>query len=200
MPKKIQMLGMKFNRLTVLSERGKDAHGYRYACLCDCQAEVEVSGAHLRSGTVKSCGCLRSEVTAKKNTKHGCVGSPEYESWQAMKNRCLQEGQSAYKRYGGRGIKICDRWMDFENFLSDMGARPSGMTLERINGDGNYEPSNCRWATIAEQNRNTSQVVMLTHDGKTMCMTDWAKETGIPYPTIQDRRRRGWSVELILAR
>jgi hypothetical protein len=198
---KIDMMHKRFGRLMVYADAGKTKAGdYQYLVLCDCGESRVIRGSVMRSGATKSCGCVRRETTAQKNFKHGGVGTPTYESWQAMKNRCLSKSQLSYQRYGGAGITIDPAWMEFANFVADMGERPEGMTLDRIDNVKGYSKNNCRWATVAEQNRNTKQNVFLTHDGKTMCMKDWANETGIPYPTIQDRVRRGFPTERILTR
>jgi hypothetical protein len=198
---KAEMMHKRFGRLLVYADAGKDHRGeYQYIVLCDCGESKVLRGSSMRKGSAKSCGCLRRETTAAKNHKHGGVGTPTYESWQGMKNRCLNANQKSYERYGAAGITIDPTWMDFAVFAADMGERPDGMTLDRIDNAKGYSKDNCRWATIAEQNRNTRQNVFLTHDGKTMCMKDWANETGIPYPTIQDRVRRGFPVERILTR
>lgn len=112
-----------------------------------------------------------------------------------MLNRCQNPNVPAYKNYGGRGIAVCQRWLRFENFLADMGERPAGMTIERIDNDGNYEPGNVRWATYKEQTRNNRSTQLVTLHGETKCITDWAAETGIKMPTLWARLRLGWSVE-----
>ena len=131
---------------------------------------------------------------------HNSIDCASYQTWQAMKTRCLNPNSSSYKNYGDRNIKICDKWMSFEGFFEDMGERPDGYSLDRIDNNKGYSRDNCRWATPAEQNRNTRQNKFLTKNGKTMCMRDWSNETGIPYPTIQDRVRRGWSDDRVLER
>ncbi len=130
--------------------------------------------------------------------KHGCYKTKTYRSWQAMKMRCYNENHKAYKNYGGRGIKVCDRWLKFENFLADMGERPEGKTLERIDGDKNYEPSNCKWSDRFEQNNNTSRNSFLTYLGQTKTKAQWAKEYGVKYNNFLHRLRRGWSIERAL--
>lgn len=194
------MIGIKYGRLVAVSEVGLGNKGMIYSFKCDCGNYKNISGAQVRSGKASSCGCLRSEMTSKKNTTHGHAGTPEYETWQGMKNRCCNKNAPVYKNYGGRGITLCDKWQTFEGFLEDMGKRPNGCTLERLDNNKGYEKSNCVWATIEQQARNTRQNKFITFNGETLCMTDWAKKTGIPYPTIQDRRRKGLSPSEILAR
>lgn len=121
--------------------------------------------------------------------------SREYRSWATMIQRCCNCNSSAYKHYGGRGIKVCERWRMFENFLADMGPRPEGTTLDRSDNDGDYEPGNCVWATRTAQSRNRRSNKMITYQGVTLCVTDWAKRQGIPKQCLQDRLWRGWPVE-----
>lgn len=127
-----------------------DRHAYH--CQCDCGGERIAQGKELRKGHVRSCGCLKGA----KRHGHGGRGaqSRTYLSWVAMQQRCTNSNGAAYRLYGGRGIKVCERWKSFENFLADMGERPKGKTLDRIDVNGNYEPGNCRWATHAEQSAN----------------------------------------------
>lgn len=123
-----------------------------------------------------------------------------YAIYRAMRHRCEKPAHRNYARYGGRGIAVCPRWHAYEAFLADMGPRPLGHVLDRIDNDGNYEPANCRWASTRESARNTSRVVRLTHAGKTQCLADWATETGIGRMTIRKRLRSGWGVAASLTR
>lgn len=149
--------GLKFGRLTVnefVEVRKSCAY---WLCSCECGNEKVVRGDSLRLGYIKSCGCLRNETAAvncEKTISHGHSRTPLYRVWSSMKSRCGNPASPAYKHYGGRGISVCDRWQKYENFFADMGYPPPGLTLERIDVNGNYEPSNCKWATWAEQNRN----------------------------------------------
>lgn len=139
------------------------------------------------------------------NLKHGHTNakgwrSPTYRSWQAMRNRCCNPNDIRWHRYGGRGISVCDRWLNsFENFLSDMGEKPDGMTLDRVDNDGNYEPDNCRWATSKTQGRSNYKARMITAFGKSKLLVDWANETGIKRETISRRLNSGWDAERALA-
>lgn len=155
MAKALDLVGHKYNRLTVVSPAAKQGKIYYWNCLCDCGKTTIVCTSNVRHGQVKSCGCLNKELHDARNITHGKTNTPEYIIWSAMKQRCLYEKGHKWVNYGGRGITICERWLCFSNFYEDMGPRPSNKhSLDRINNDGNYEPSNCRWATNTEQCNN----------------------------------------------
>ncbi len=136
--------------------------------------------------------------------KHGMARkgkhSREYRSWGTMRTRCSNKNVPEYPRYGGSGIRVCDRWKRFENFLSDMGLRPQNTTLDRINNLGNYEPNNCRWATRKQQSRNTKQNVLIRQDDETHCLLEWSEILGVHINTLYKRIHKGWSVGRILSR
>ena len=154
------LTGMRFGRLLVLDVADVDLpRRLSWNVICDCGNRRIVLGSDLTTGNTSSCGCFRAERSRIAMTKHGASMyrpyTVEYRTWMAMKARCLNPNVKAFNNYGGRGIKICKRWINsFENFLSDMGKRPDGLTLERKNNDGNYEPNNCKWATRLEQRHN----------------------------------------------
>lgn len=129
------------------------------------------------------------------NVKHGMYGTPTYNSWAAMRQRCEYPGAIEYKRYGARGIRVCERWKTFANFLEDMGVRPAGATLDRIDSNGNYEPGNCRWASKKVQANNCSANTVVEYDGKKLTIAQWADRSGLPASVISKRLRRGWSAK-----
>ena len=150
----------RFGRLLVVSvaPRGK-FNEIRWNCKCECGRESVVSASSLRNGTTKSCGCLKSELLKSnktiKNFRHGGTNTSEYSSWTSMRDRCKNPKNVGWKSHGGRGIKVCSRWNDFKNFLQDMGKKPDGFWIDRINNNGHYVPSNCQWVSPSENLKNT---------------------------------------------
>ncbi len=157
----IDLTGKRFGRLVAQAkDRSVTDDEARWRCRCDCGRETRVRSSSLRNGTSQSCGCLRQELLCARPVKHGHTThgkpTPEWDAWHSMKQRCLNPNHAAYANYGGRGISICQRWVeDFEAFLADVGLKPDPeLTLDRIDNDGNYEPGNVRWATWSQQNSN----------------------------------------------
>lgn len=155
---KFELTGQRFERLVVTGIDRKSAHGTVWRCQCDCGNERVVREDHLRSGNTKSCGCLRVERSRASTTKHGVGGTPEYNAWYNMIQRCDDPTHLAYPDYGGRGITVCPEWRDVSRFVADMGRRPTGLSLDRVDNERGYEPGNCRWSTRREQATNTRKV------------------------------------------
>ena len=157
--KRLELMGQRFERLLVLGFSHADSGGNsKWVCLCDCGTEKVITVHSLTSGATRSCGCLQRETISKIRFIHGMSKGlrrhPLYSSWLTMKSRCRNQKVDSWKDYGGRGISVCDRWDSFENFLADMGERPPGTSIDRVDNDGNYELQNCRWATPTEQAQN----------------------------------------------
>lgn len=192
----VDISGQRFGLLTAVDQTDRRANGsVVWLCRCDCGRNHEASAGHLRSGNTRSCGCTRAETLTVHGHARKGKRTSEHVIWYGMIDRCTNKNNLAFHRYGGRGIAVCDRWMSFPNFLADMGTRPAGRTLDRVNNEGNYEPSNCRWATPKQQAHNSRKALrMLTVDGLTLCIADWAERLSVPARRIQKRLSLGWSV------
>lgn len=196
--------GRRFGRLLVQGYYGKRRGTVScYTCLCDCGTVKIIQRDSLVSGTTMSCGCYRSEFVAKNNSilrrTHGQSETSTYRSWVAMIQRCYNPKSASYKRYGKRGITVCDRWREsFENFYADMEDCPSGLTVERRNNNLNYCPENCCWDTPKVQARNRSNNRLATLNGVTMCVSAWEERLGFKPAVLSQRLRKGWSVEKTL--
>ena len=196
----IDMTGVRAGRLTAVQCVGRDEQNYLlWRCVCDCGRECVARGKDIRSGNTQSCGCLASEVRAKQgklNKRHGRTYSPEWHSWQSMLARCNNPAHKSWQEYGGRGVRVCERWLRFENFAADMGDRPAGTTLDRISVNGDYEPNNCRWAPHVVQQRNRRKHHLLTAFGETKCLSAWIEDPrcAAKEDAVRWRLKRGWSV------
>lgn len=198
----LPILGARYDMLTVISE-GVFRDKYRktaYKCRCECGSENVYRSTHLRSGKIKSCGCQRQENFYKgwaeycKNCLHTDSKKLKgaYKSWSGLKSRCLNPSNKAFKDYGGRGITVCERWLaSFQNFLDDMGIRPEGLTIGRIDNDGNYEPGNCRWETKKQQTNNTRMTIRI--DGEALVL--FCEKVGVDAMTVRHRIKAGWDLE-----
>jgi hypothetical protein len=197
----LNLVGLRFGKLLVREIAGKTNQGiYRWLCVCDCGNLTVVRVTGLTSSNTKSCGCGVNAVGTKlkyKQLPNGTLKSDEYNTWKNMKSRCYSKNSKQYFRYGGRGITVCDKWRnDFIAFLNDMGCRPSpSHSLDRIEVNGNYEPSNCRWATKGEQSRNRRNNHLVFYNGKMYVVTDLAKEFGVTYQILGRHLNRGKTIE-----
>ena len=201
MPKFEDLTGQRFGYLTVIKKAGKNkSDKILWLCKCDCGKLKIIQGASLKNGRTKSCGCLRKKGARRT---HGFKYTRLYCIWQGIKKRCLNKNTSNYYIYGGRGIKICDEWKnDFKSFHDwayangyDESAKRGDCTIERIDVNGNYEPSNCRWATMKEQCRNTRSNKLITYNNETRCLMDWSYILNINYDTLLNRFKKGWTIE-----
>lgn len=200
MAKPLDLLGQRFGKLVVkekLLER--DSQGLvLWKCACDCGNMHIAPGAVMKKGATKSCGCQRTESLAEINRTHSQSRTKVYQVWRGMKKRCELESQQNFANYGGRGITVCTRWMSFEKFFQDMGHPPPGMSIERKDVNGNYEPSNCTWATQEEQCNNRRQTIFLEYRGRKNTLVRWASDLGLSRQTVYWRYRQGWPVDEVL--
>lgn len=184
-PKGFNRSGERHGKWLVLFKSGPSS----WMCRCECGAEKAVSVSSLTSGKSKGCASCHSR-------KHGMEGTRIYNIWAGMKQRCQNPQYHGYKLYGSKGIKVCDRWQGFEAFFEDMGHPPDGMSLGRIDNDGNYEPSNCRWESQKQQIRNRSNTKLVTIDGVTLSLAEFAELQGVPYRIMKQRIRNGIDLKL----
>lgn len=192
----------KFGRLTVISTFSVKWFKY-HMCRCDCGTEKTIRRDHLRMGKIISCGCSRrfpEHEMVPAIAKHGKYSAKTYTAWASMKYRCLITSSKAYDDYGGRGIKICERWMNFVNFYSDMGNGPKGMSLERVDVNGDYCPENCKWATIIEQNRNTRKTLRFDYKGKVVALWFIAQQECISRIRLYGYIQRGHDLQSSIIR
>lgn len=212
MPKKEDLRGRKFGRLTVIGEAKEhtyEGHSSWWLCKCECGNTLEVRRSCLVRGDTQSCGCLKKELLRehgrKMLTKHGWYGTRVYHIWHLIVDRCDNPNCSQYPNYGGRGIKLCSEWRNdpkaFCEWAMENGYRDD-LTIDRIDFNGDYEPNNCRWITIDAQQTNKRNNVRITYQNKTQCASEWARELGISVGTIYARIRLGWTnpKEILLGR
>ena len=197
----IDNTGKKYGRLTVVSRNHKKPHVTHWDCLCSCGNYIVAFGGNLKNGHTESCGCLQKEAASKAKKTHGKTCSLEYHSWSGLKGRCLNPKNHKYPNYGGRGIKVCDRWENsFENFLADMGEKPSAShSIERVDNNGDYTPENCIWGTASQQANNKTSSVFMEHNGVTLTQSQWSIKLGGSDKLVLKRLKRGWSKEKALS-
>lgn len=200
--KPLDLTGQRFGRLIALKPAVlQDGKSTWWECRCDCGTTRRARAARLRWGDTQSCGCLAKDTTAAMSRRHGMSGRPEFYIWSSMRQRCTNKNTKSFKDYGGRGIRVCDRWNEkdgrgFANFFADMGPRPSPQaSLDRINNMGNYEPSNCRWVTKTIQCRNRRSNTLIELDGVSKSLAEWCEKYSIKYAVACLRLRRGWTAK-----
>jgi hypothetical protein len=196
-----ELIGKRFGYLEVIGYACLLAESKQklYLCRCDCGNEKLIVASSLKAGRTKSCGCYAKKFlfNTERVTKHGQSRSPTYKIWAGMKRRCSNNASGKSKRlYFDKGIRVCDSWQRFENFLLDMGERPEGMTIERIDSNKDYEPSNCKWATPKEQGNNTCANHFVEYNNKRQTIAQWADELGIKANTLSYRLKRAFAAEL----
>lgn len=201
MPPLKDLTGQKFGKLTVVS-RSENKYGRAtWLCKCDCGNEKIVQSWNLVKGYTTSCGCIASDVARTNATIHGQSYTRLYTIWIGMKQRCYYKKHRHFADYGGRGIAVCAEWVDnFENFRewSLNNGYNETVTIDRVDTDGDYSPSNCRWTTYTVQNNNTRKNVYLTYKDETHTLAEWCMITGIPRSTLSNRLKRGWTIEQAL--
>lgn len=192
------LTGIRYGRLTVV-RRVENAKGgsSRWLCRCDCGEERIHTAGTLNYGVVLSCGCLGKEARLRSNMSHGGSKTKLYRVWNSMKDRCFRETCSGFKHYGGRGISVCAEWLDYQTFhdWAMSSGYKEGLSIDRIDVNGNYAPSNCRWVSKKVQANNTTANRVLCHNGESHTMSEWSKILGIGYSTLAKRLQDGWSVE-----
>lgn len=192
-----KIIGKTFNRLKVLKETNNPERHKRFECVCNCGNIIFTSLHKLKSGHTKSCGCLKTEKFKDRVTKHGFSSTRLYHIWYDMVGRCENSNYKNYHRYGGRGISVCNEWKKFIVFrqwaLSN--GYSEKLTIDRLDNDGDYKPSNCRWATRKQQSKNRSNNNLITHNGITETITDAAKRYGLTTQSIKYRISKGWSIK-----
>lgn len=196
---------MKYGRLTVVdgsSYKKKYRQSFKevVTAVCDCGNTKEYIHGNLKNGHTQSCGCIWKEKSPfiVRSKTHGMYHTATYKSWHSMLSRCRLDSADKLGHYRKRGIKVCKRWTKFENFYKDMGERPKGKTLDRIDTNGNYKPENCRWSTYREQANNKRNTIFISYDSQVRRINEWSKLLGIPRNTIYCRYSKGWTSQKIL--
>lgn len=191
------LVGSRFGTLTVIGEKKVNS---RFDCVvrCDCGIQKTMQKGNLQRA--KSCGCLTNSLISKARTRHGMTDSPTWKTWKSMLDRCYLREHKSFKDYGSRGISVCPSWHTYENFLVDMGLRPDGLQLDRVNNDLNYAPGNCRWATPKQNCNNRRNSVFLEHNGDRLTIAQWAARLRCDPSALGNRLRNGWSVPEALTR
>lgn len=194
--------GVRFGQLVAVrmlerGDRPENNHLWLFRCDCGRDASVRIKSA--RSGHTVSCGCAQRKAVVERNTVHGLMNANrgEYRSWKDMRARCRNPNNSDYANYGGRGVQVCERWNSFEAFLADMGPRPAGQTIDRVDVNGNYEPTNCRWADARTQANNKRSNSVIEYQGRKQTLQQWSDEFGLESSKIRWRMAQGWPLEKV---
>jgi len=190
----------KYGRLSIIEEVAGTPFSREFLCACDCGKTIVVSLNRLLSGNTKSCGCLKRDRNKRVFTKHGFSGTRLYRTWASMKDRCFREKCPAYKNYGGRGITICEEWMEFQPFYNWAMANgyQDNLTIERTDNDRDYYPENCRWIPKEDQPKNRRTLNVISFNGQTKSLSNWALKIGLSRSALKDRFKNGWSIEKAL--
>ena len=200
---RLNLDGQRFGRLVaVRREKHSNYTATFYLCKCDCGCEKLIRAAALRAGRVLSCGCLLKDFIVKTKKTHGLTNSKEYKAWNDMKNRCYNKKVRNYTRYGGRGIKVCERWLNsFENFFADVGTKPTPKhSIERRDNNQSYSPENCYWATLEEQANNKERSLRIVYQDRKATLAHWSRILNLNYKSTWNRiYKDGWSVEKAFA-
>lgn len=194
------MIGTKYNRLTIIEEAPRRRYNQYFLCLCDCGVKKEIKFYDIKTGMTKSCGCLSKDVTTERNLKHSLSKHSAYHTWNGIVDRCRNPKNAMWRHYGGRGIDVCEEWLDVMSFINDMGEKPKGMQIDRIDNNKGYYKENCRWVVSKENNRNKRTNLFISYNGETKCITDWAEVTGIHKSIIRQRLKYKWTPEEILTK
>lgn len=191
------LTGKRFGRLTVIDRAKNYRQQVQWNCVCDCGKKTVVRALYLRNGMTKSCGCYKSEVLKTKSITHGMSHSRLWRIWNCMHIRCEREYYEHYQNYGGRGISVCDEWKKFAPFMewATKNGYAENLTIDRIDVNGNYCPENCRWITMREQAKNRNSNRLITYNGETKILQDWARELNVDPRFLSRRLDNGWSVE-----
>lgn len=194
---KLDIAGQRFGRLVAVEFHSRKPSMTYWLCQCDCGKQKAIALNQLRSGKTRSCGCLAIEEKRKRATKHGEVRTPLHNLWRGMHARCKFSGCSSYRLYGGRGVSVCEEWATYEPFRDWAIANgyAQGLSIDRIDPDGDYQPANCRWVSKSEQQRNKRNTFHVEWRGERGCLREFTRKTGKNYSTVYRRIKNGWSVE-----
>lgn len=192
--------GLRFGKLTVSKTSEKRGKHRYWLCICDCGGRKYVSSTNLYNGHARSCGCFNREASSTRNRTHGKSRTITYQIWKGLRKRCNNQNDKRYNDYGGRGIKVCDRWSNYEHFYADMGERPSkDHSIDRIDNNGDYSPENCRWALKKIQSNNCRSNTIIAHNGLSLTVSEWADKSLVSYHTFWQRLYRlNWDIERAL--